>query len=416
MDYKKYHLNNYDLYVIPLHKFKTTNVVFEFVKPYKEEDNAYFAFLSNITSRGTLKYPKTADYEKEFIKLYGLDLSRKITYEKNNIFYGFNLNIINKEYSTQDNFKNSILFIQDAILHPIVLDTKLSRLYFNDVKNSIIINHKNWLSNIQKQVDYRSSKYFMQNNFISHVPTIKEYTSLTPEKISDYYKKLMQKSFLNVYVCGDVDCDEVYHTFKDVDFPCMDSYEINSYNIVEKRSKERHLVTTNKGTDSYVRLFYTFDDLSFYEEQFVAPVLEQILTSPSGRLFQTIREKHSLCYAIGCDYADLSHTLSILSTTSVNNIKQLKKLANQTIEDIKNGEIQQDEIDEKIKIICDYVEDGMQYKSPSINYLRNNLYYHFAMPDELIKSYKKVKVTDIVKLAKKMHFDSAYISKGSKNE
>jgi predicted Zn-dependent peptidase len=416
MEYKKYHLNNYDLYVIPLHKFKTTNVVFEFVKPYEKADDSCLQFLGMLSDHGTLKYPKTSDYEKELIKLYGLDITKENFRVNDNYFYRFGLNIINKEYSSQDNFKNSILFAQDAILNPIVLDTKLSKLYFNETKNTILIGHRNWLSNIQHQVRYRSLKYFMKDNYKTHITTINEYKAVTPEKVCSYYKRLLSQSFLNVFVCGDIDCENVYETFKNIKFPCTKGYEINLYNIVKNRDKERHLVTTNKGTDSYVNLFYTFDELTNYEEQVVAPVLESILSSLSGRFFQIIREKYSLCYAIGFDFGDLTHTGNISSTTSRDNVKQLEKIVKQIIDDIKNGKIEQKEIDEKVKIICDHIEDDKQYKNSSISYVRDKLYYNYYMPDEMITALKKVTVADVVKLVNKMHFDSDYISKGSKNE
>jgi predicted Zn-dependent peptidase len=416
MEYKKYHLNNYDLYVIPLHKFKTTNVVFEFVKHHEKIDDAYFAFLVSLSTKGTKKYPKTTDYEKEFIKLHGLGLDFSKNINNDSLFYYFKLNIINKEYSDKDNFKKSILFVRDAILNPIVTDTNLSKLYFNDIKKAIIIGYKNWRSNVQKQVSYNSDKYFMQDNFKNYAPTLKEYKSITPQKTCDYYNNLMAQSYLNVYVCGDVDSDGIYNIFKNISFPCADNIKVDTYNIVNVRDKERHLVTTNKGTDTYVQLFYTFDKLTNYEEQVVAPVLESILSSPSGRLFQIVREKNSLCYAIGFDFGDLTHTGNVYSTTSRDSVKQLEKLVKQIIDDIKNGKIEQKEIDEKVKIICDYVENGKQYKNSSINYVRDKLYYDYYMPDELIIALKKVTVADVVKLANKMHFDSDYISKGSKNE
>jgi len=183
----------------------------------------------------------------------------------------------------------------------------------------------------------------------------------------------------------------------------------NFHSLQKKRRFKYHIFP--KITQSH--LIIGFPAYKYNSKRFdISLILSAILgRGMSSRLFVNIREKHSLVYSIGTDVNSLSDlgifTITCASYPEVNKLKKLVKLICLELKKLKNGELQQKELDKAKEHLI-----GSEVMSRESNSYLAHLYGYELLYFNKISNFEKwkkrikgVTIKDVIELSNDLFKD-----------
>lgn len=146
---------------------------------------------------------------------------------------------------------------------------------------------------------------------------------------------------------------------------------------------------------------------SVSEDRYAGQLLSSILGGGmSSRLFQTVREKHGLCYSIysfGASYSDLG-ALGIYTALSHETEERALALILDILQDLRTNGVTMAERDRACQQVTSSILMSLESTSSRMNSLgRSELYRgHIPTPEETIARYDRVTVGDLHALAERL--------------
>jgi len=136
--------------------------------------------------------------------------------------------------------------------------------------------------------------------------------------------------------------------------------------------------------------------------------------TPTGKLFQNVREKLSLCYYCRTIVDSAKGIATVLcGIENDNKQKTIDEILYQ-LEETKNGNFTEKDIEfAQLSVINSYKEVFDNAGNIVYWYLRKLLSGTIKSPEDSIKEIKKVKKEDIIESAKKLSLDTIYFLKGT---
>ncbi len=337
----------YNLHVIKTDKFKTNSITVKFAAELKAENVTTRALIPGILFAGTKKYPSKRLLIKKLEELYDASMSlRSIKVGSLNVIE-VRMTFLNDLYLDETILEEIIDILKEVLYNPFLIDgnfdevkikeekrifnefydslkddktgyalTKLSDYMFKDSKFGIrIAGYKKDLEKITKEVLY-SEYQNMINNDCTDVIIVGDFEDLTP------FKKLKFKSY-----------DEIPNIYYD---KFIDSNQVDEYVEYDQLNQSKLNIGFQTG-------------ITVKNELYVALILGNSIYgggSFNTMLFDTLREKNSLCYYVKTHYSAYSGTIHLYCGISKNNYQKSLDLIKDELKKLKNGEF----TDEKLEI------------------------------------------------------------------
>ena len=185
---------------------------------------------------------------------------------------------------------------------------------------------------------------------------------------------------------------------------------------VDNQIRKKHIDVEETGKyeqDSFV-MIYNLDDLTKREKDFVIHLYNIILGSGglTSKLYKYLREENSLCYNVSSIYQKYDGLLMVYSGIDGKDKDLCIKLVNKAMDEMKNGEFTQDELDNAIKTVISSIKMSEDTQGGIVNtYLFNDL-DNLPLYDERVKEFKTVTKEEIMSVAKKVKLNTIYLLKG----
>ena len=153
--------------------------------------------------------------------------------------------------------------------------------------------------------------------------------------------------------------------------------------------------------------------LTDFEKNYVWYVYNYILgRGPDSKLFNTVREKHSLCYSISSQIKILSNILIIRAGINQENGEKTIKLIRKEINNIAKGLIEETEISNTITTFVNSFKEITNSPISIMEYYIARVYYNDDDIDMKIANVQKITKQMIVDFAKKIHVDTIFLLEG----
>ena len=244
------------------------------------------------------------------------------------------------------------------------------------------------------------------------------------DKVKEFYDYMIHDSKKMMFIVGDVDESIIdnYKFLKDYinNKECSFS-ELNRigtyYNVTEPIYEKEELDT---GQSRLVLSYYYDKKIDLKNDYLCLMFLYMFCNADFSLLFNTLREENSLCYSIS------GYTIDSICYVSLGikkeNYQKCLDLINLELEKVRNGEIEENILNQTKKIFIDNIEnsddDPYSYVGQYVAYVINNYKFPFSdYNDECIKSVNSITIKDIVNFSKGLKFDNCFfLSGGSDNE
>lgn len=417
MEYIKKEYAAYNVHIIKTNKFKTVTIDVNFLRKIRKEEITIRNFLSEILLQSSKKYPTKRLLALKSMELYNSNVRSSNSRVGNFSNLSFNLKFLDEKYTEEGSLEKTLDFFFDIIFNPNVENDRFDDRSFKIVNKLIHNEIKSIKDNLTKYSLIKMLEHMDSTAPYSYrgYGYLEDLEQITPKKLYDYYTDVLKSDKVNILIIGDVNTDKVLNIINE-------KFKINTV----KKDMGKAMITHEKirgrlkKEEDYenivqakLNIGFKLKDLTDYELRYVLPLYNDIFGgSPSSKLFQNVREKHSLAYYINSMVNIFDNLLIIYSGINKNSYEKAVTLIKKELTNMKKGKFSDEDINkakENMLASLDTIKD-----SPG---RMINMYYarELAGGDEIeerIEKVKKVTKEDIMKVASKLKIDTVYLMHG----
>lgn len=418
MEYKKYNMGSYNLHMIKCDKFKTIDIKINFKRKIKKDEITIRNLLKDVLLDSCYKYKTPRELEIQIEELYNISFSATNHLSGNYLVCSFHTTFLNEKYTEPKMNEKSIKFFLELILNPNIENGKFNTHSFEVCKRYL----KDRIASIKERTSEYSLIRMFENmdkkSIISYnaIGYLEDLEKITPESLYEYYKSMVKSDIIDVFIIGDIDTLETKKMFSEL-------FKINTL----KKPSESHFVSHKKfrsrvktvketidASQSKLVMGYKLNDITDYQKQYVMPIFTHIFGgSPDSKLFQTVREKNSLCYSISASYNPIINIMTVRAGINSKDFKKAVSLIRKEFRNMQKGEFTEHEIEAtKVTYINALKEINDSHKS-IINCYISKEYLGYDLIDERIRKIKKVTKQEIIEIIGKIHLDTVYLLEGT---
>lgn len=418
MKYKTYNCNSFNIYTIKTDRFKTSHLEVIFKNVLKKEEIGTYSFLADMLSEGCKKYPRKKDLITRFEELYKIVIYASTMRVGNVIDLHVSLDFINPEYIEDEGYIEDVIkTLFEVILNPNVCNDEFDLKTFNIVKERLRREINSLKENPVKQSIKEAIKTMDSNSPTSYeiLGTIEELENITPAKLYNAYKSLRKNFKVDVFLIGNLDMDNVASLIKKYfknRYIVSDNFEVMVNNKETKKVKEKTMKSDNIQTN--LVMLFNLKNLSELEKNITLNCFNYLYGSGglTSKLYKSIREENSLCYAINSMYLKYDKLLMVQISLDNCNVKKAISLVKKELKSMQNGNFSEEEVRDAINNMVISLDMSLDNNIAILNNYVFNIYDKLPSIEERKEYFKKLTKEDIVNVSKKVKLNTIFTLEG----
>ena len=418
MKYKTYNCNSFNIYTIKTDRFKTSHLEVIFKNVLKKEEIGTYSFLADILSEGCKKYPRKKDLITRFEELYKIVIYASTIRVGNVIDLHVSLDFINPEYIEDEGYIEDVIkTLFEVINNPNVCNDEFDLKTFNIVKERLRREINSLKENPVKQSIKEAIKTMDSNSPTSYeiLGTIEELENITPAKLYDAYKSLRKNFKVDVFLIGNLDMDNVTSLIKKYfknRYIVSDNFEVMVDNKETKKVKVKAMKSDNIQTN--LVMLFNLKNLSELEKNITLNCFNYLYGSGglTSKLYKSIREENSLCYAINSMYLKYDKLLMVQISLDNCNVKKAISLVKKELKSMQNGNFSEEEVKDAINNMIISLDMSLDNNIAILNNYVFNIYDKLPSIEERKEYFKKLTKEDIVNVSKKVKLNTIFTLEG----
>ena len=331
-------------------RFKQGALSLQFLRPMCKEESALNALLPAVLLRGTERCPDLRAITLHLDDLYGAAvgaLVRRIgDYQTTGLYCGF----MEDKFALpgEEILRPMVDFLEELLLRPVLENGVFSRDYVESEK-------KNLISTIQAEKNDKRTYAAAQllktmcrgDSFgLPRLGRVTDVRRITPETLYRHYCKVLETSPMEIFYVGSAEPEMLAALLKEKFAKIGSAIQAlppqTPFHPCEKSEKvEKMDISQAKLCLGFVTPIANRDD-RFAAMQVMNTVFGSGMTS---KLFMNVREKMSLCYAIGSSYYGAKGILTVSAGIDTSKEETVRQEIFRQLEACQKGEITPDELD-----------------------------------------------------------------------
>ncbi len=418
MQYKKYAIGPYNLHVIKTDKFKTININIVFRRPIVKKEITTRNFLADLLLNSTANFPSNRLLSIEAEKLYGLRISDANMRVGNYALTSFNLSMLSEKYTEPGMLEKAFDLLLEILFNPNLEGHKFNSKDFRIVKNGIESEIKSIKDNMTKYSLIRMLEAMDNKSPISYrgYGYLEDLEQIDEEQLYEYYQSMIKSDLVDIFVLGNVDLFDIkklitkkmpINTIKRKYGPVIIEHQ-------KIRRRFRKVIEKEDIMQSKLSIGCKLNHLTEFERKYVISVYSIILGGPTNsRLFNIVREKHSLAYYISSQPKTIDNLLLIYAGIDKDKFNKTVRLIKYQMDRMKVG-LTDKEVETAKKVAVSFISAAEDSPGAILEaYLSKVL---VNSDDLATKKQKIMSVTkeDIINITKKVKLDTVFLLEGGK--
>lgn len=418
MKYKTYNCNSFNIYTIKTDRFKTSHMEVIFRNVLNKEEIGKYSFLADMLSESCKKYPKKKDLITRFEELYKTVIYASTVRVGNVIDLHVSLDFINPDYIDDKNYVEEVIkTLFELIDNPNVVNDEFDLKTFNIVKERLRREINSLKENPVKQSIKEAFREMDKDSSTSYelLGTIEELDTITPSNLYEAYKNLRKNFKVDVFLIGNLDMDETASLIKK---HFKNRYIVDkTYDMMVKNKETKKVHEKSKKSDNVqtnLVMLFNLCNLSELEKNITFNVFNYLYGSGglTSKLYKSIREENSLCYAINSMYLKYDGLLMVQISLDQCNVKKAVMLVKKELKNMQNGEFSDLEVEDAINNMIISLDMSLDNNIAILNNYVFNVYDNFPSIEDRRELFKKIRKEDIVNVSKKIKLNTIFALEG----
>ncbi|WP_310258178.1 EF-P 5-aminopentanol modification-associated protein YfmF [Fictibacillus barbaricus] len=423
VNHKKTDLDGITLHTVETKKYKTTSFVLQIKQMIDESSVTKRALLPSVLQSGTKDFPSSKELRSALDDLYGATLNTDLSKKGENQVISIRMEVANEKFlsNSEPVLDKAFHLLSQVLLAPAMEDGAFKESIMKKEKRNL----KQQIESIYDDKMRYANKRLLEEMFESEPYRINVYgnedevDAITSKDLFEYYQQVILNDKMDLYVIGDISTDEMAEKVKKhFRFPQGRNEEKSSGPKTKDEKKiskvkeifEEQDVQQGKLHMGY-RTYTTYSDNDYFALQVFNGVFGGFSHS---KLFMNVREKASLAYYAASRFESHKGAIFVMSGIETANYEKAVKIIKEQLEEIKNGNITDGELDQTKAMINNQVLETID----STIGLSEVLYHNVVAGtnrtiEEWIDGIKKVTKEDVVEVSKKVTLDTIFFLKGA---
>ena len=418
MKYKTYNCNSFNVNTIKTDRFKTSHVEVIFRDIANKEEMGAYSFLADMLSQSSKKYPRKKDLITRFEELYKIVIFASTLRVGNTLDFHVSLDFINPEYIDDKNYEEEVFkTLFDIIENPNITNDEFDLKTFNIVKERIKREINSLKENPVKQSIKEAIKTMDTSTPTSYelLGNLENLEKITPSSLYKTYKNLRKNFKVDIFLIGNLDMDETVERIKKYfknRYIIEENFDLRVDNKEVKKPKVRSMSSDN--VQANLVMIFNLKNLTEIEKNITFNVFNYLYGSGglTSKLYQSIREKNSLCYQISSMYLKYDKLLLVHISLEQANVKKATSLVKKELKNMQNGNFSSEELKDAINNMIISLDMSLDNNVSIINNYVFHIFDNLPMPEERIEMFKNIKKEDIINVAKKVKLNTVFTLEG----
>lgn len=418
MKYKTYNCNSFNVHTIKTDKFKTSHVEVIFRDIANKDEMGAYSFLADMLSQSSKTYPRKKDLITRFEELYKIIVYATTLRVGNVLDFHVSLDFINPDYINDKNYVEEVIkTLFDIIENPNVTNDEFDLKTFNIVKERLKREINSLKENPMKQSIKEAFKAMNADTPTSYelLGNLESLEKITPSSLYKTYKNLRKNFKVDIFLIGNLEMDDTVSLIKKY---FKNRYIIeNKLDLMVDNKEIKRLVVKSMASDNVqanLVMIFNLKKLTEIEKNITFNVFNYLYGSGglTSKLYQSIREKNSLCYAISSMYLKYDKLLLVHISLEQANVKKATSLVKKELKNMQVGNFTEEELKDAINnmiVSLDMVQDN------NVSIINNYVFHVFdnlPMPEERVEMFKNIKKEDVINVAKKVKLNTVFTLEG----
>ena len=414
--------NKIVLHYIKEEKYKSNIIAVFLTVPLLRETVTINTLIPAVLKRGTSKFNDMQKLEKHLEDMYGSTLSASVDKTGNNHILKFYTETIKDEIVGENLFEKSIENISEIIFSPYLENGIFSNEYVNQEKeilNTVINNKVNNKSSYARGrcIENLCGKDGYGMYTYGYTEDLK---NINAASIFNQYMEILKTAKIDIFVCTNKSEEEVklvvekYFNY-DILIQRENIYEPKQTYIpsVEKTNEIKESMDVVQGN---LLLGLTITNIEKFDKNSIIVLNALLGVGTNSKLFRNIREKEHLAYTASSSYIRNTNIICAYAGIEISNYQKTVDLIKKELNDLRKGNISKRELADAKSIITYSYNSLSDSPYSVINfYVDKSISNDNTSINECIKLINKVKVSDIVNVAKKLNLNVIYYLRNDNN-
>lgn len=418
MKYKTYNCNSFNVHTIKTDKFKTSHVEVIFRDIANKDEMGAYSFLADMLSQSSKTYPRKKDLITRFEELYKIIVYATTLRVGNVLDFHVSLDFINPDYINDKNYVEEVIkTLFDIIENPNVTNDEFDLKTFNIVKERLKREINSLKENPMKQSIKEAFKAMNADTPTSYelLGNLESLEKITPSSLYKTYKNLRKNFKVDIFLIGNLEMDDTVSLIKKY---FKNRYIIeNKLDLMVDNKEIKRLVVKSMASDNVqanLVMIFNLKKLTEIEKNITFNVFNYLYGSGglTSKLYQSIREKNSLCYAISSMYLKYDKLLLVHISLEQANVKKATSLVKKELKNMQVGNFTEEELKDAINNMIISLDMAQDNNVSIINNYVFHVFDNLPMPEERVEMFKNIKKEDVINVAKKVKLNTVFTLEG----
>lgn len=418
MKYKTYNCNSFNVHTIKTDRFKTSHVEVIFRDTANKEEMGAYSFLADMLSQSSKTYPRKKDLITRFEELYKIIVYATTLRVGNILDFHVSLDFINPDYINDKNYIEEVIkTLFDIIENPNVTNDEFDLKTFNIVKERLKREINSLKENPMKQSINEAFKAMNTDTPTSYelLGNLESLEKITPSSLYKTYKNLRKNFKVDIFLIGNLEMDDTVSLIKKY---FKNRYIIeNKLDLMVDNKEIKRLVVKSMASDNVqanLVMIFNLKNLTEIEKNITFNVFNYLYGSGglTSKLYQSIREKNSLCYQISSMYLKYDKLLLVHISLEQVNVKKATSLVKKELKNMQAGNFTEDELKDAINNMIVSLDMAQDNNVSLINNYVFHVFDNLPMPEERVEMFKNIKKDDVINVAKKVKLNTVFTLEG----
>ena len=406
---------------IQSNRFKQGVLSIQFVRPMCREEASLNTLVAEVLLRGCQQAPDLRQITAKLDDLYGASVGAQVRrvgdYQTTGLACGF----IDDRFALPGDqvLEPMIDFMGQLLLHPLKEKDGFCRAYIASEKKNLISALEAQLNDKQAYASGKLLKNMCRSDSFS-VPRMGQISGMrkaTAENAYAHYQKILRESPVAIFYVGSAPMERVAQLLRPIFAQLQRDVKPLPPQTALTPSAPSHRSQKMDIAQGKLAMGFVTDITSADPEFAAMQLLNSIFGSGmTSKLFLQVREKRSLCYAIGSAYYGSKGLMTVYAGIDTCRFQETKEAILQQLHACQQGDITQEELHAAKQGIL----SGLQavYDSPGT---MESFFSTAALspvvrtPEQYVREIEAVTLEDVVAAAKTVRFHSSFFLKGEQN-
>lgn len=392
-------------------KFRSNIVTVKLLVKNSGENLAALALLPSVLSYTNANYPTSDKMNTRLNELYGASLFSSCGQRGDMYEISVSCEYILDKYTLGEKIADdAVKILIDCLIDPALEDGVFAEEEFDIRKNDLLdaidgeINDKtSYALTLAYPTIYcgelASQKYY---------GTREEVEALTPHDVYSIYKQVISSALIEIIFTGGGDFDSQASLFEGVfsDRPPLNIAYYSPSPIKPETAICEEILDVSQA--NMVLAFKTDN-----QDHFANRLMTSIYGGGYSKLFETVREKLSLCYFCDAGYSEVKSAMTVVSAVDFENIDAAKSEMIRQLSLVAQGDFTDEELENKKHQLA----ASLRSTADSISALSS---WHYLCTlrgndmtiDDYISKINAVTRDDVINSARDMKLDTVFVLKG----